>query len=155
MHDIVTITGLVATTPTHLVTAEGLSITRFRLASGQRRFDRATQSWVDGETNWYGVSAFRHLATNTVNSLLKGQRVIVTGKLKVREWTAGDKKGISVDIDADAIGHDLTWGTSVFTRSAAATVADAENEEALADADAPDTADVTPEQEEAQVPVPF
>jgi len=54
--DIITVTGIVATTPRHLVTSSGLAISSFRLASGQRRFDRAKQTWVDAETNWYTVS---------------------------------------------------------------------------------------------------
>lgn len=50
MTDIITVRGLVATAPTALTTAEGLAITSFRLASNQRRFDKPTQNWVDGET---------------------------------------------------------------------------------------------------------
>jgi single-strand DNA-binding protein len=53
--DVLTLTGLVATTPRHLVTSEGLPITSFRLASAQRRFDRSQERWIDGETNWYTV----------------------------------------------------------------------------------------------------
>jgi single-strand DNA-binding protein len=50
MTDTITLSGLVATTPRHLVTSEGLPITSFRLASTQRRYDRGTQKWIDGET---------------------------------------------------------------------------------------------------------
>lgn len=49
MSDTITLTGLVATTPKHLMTGEGLSITSFRLASTQRRYDRNEQKWVDGD----------------------------------------------------------------------------------------------------------
>ncbi len=49
MSDTITLTGLVATTPRHLVTSTGLPITTFRLASTQRRYDRAQQKWVDGD----------------------------------------------------------------------------------------------------------
>jgi single-strand DNA-binding protein len=52
MTDTLTLIGLVATIPRHLVTSEGLAITSFRLASTQRRFDRTKNQWVDGETNW-------------------------------------------------------------------------------------------------------
>lgn len=123
MTDAITVTGLVATTPRHLVTSEGLPITSFRLASTQRRYDRGAQKWIDGETNWYTVTAFRQLAVNVVGSVNKGQRVVVTGKLRVRDWESGDRAGTTVEIDADALGHDLAWGTSVFTRSVASTVA--------------------------------
>jgi len=123
MTDAITLTGLVATTPRHLVTSEGLPITSFRLASTQRRYDRGAQKWIDGETNWYTVTAFRQLAVNVVGSVNKGQRVVVTGKLRVRDWESGDRAGTTVEVDADALGHDLAWGTSVFTRSVSSTVA--------------------------------
>lgn len=56
----------------------------------------------------------------------KGQRIVVTGRLRVRDWTNGDKTGTNVELDADALGHDLSWGTAAFTRSASTVVADAE-----------------------------
>jgi single-strand DNA-binding protein len=123
MPDTLTITGLVATTPRHLVTSEGLPITSFRLASTQRRYDRGKGSWIDAETNWYTVTCFRQLAINVVASIAKGQRVLVSGRLRVRDWQSGDRAGTTVEIDADAVGHDLAWGTSVYTRSVASTVA--------------------------------
>ena len=123
MTDTITLTGLVATTPRHLVTSEGLPITSFRLASTQRRYDRGAQKWIDGETNWFTITAFRQLAINVVGSVNKGQRIVVSGKLRVRDWESGDRAGTTVEVDADALGHDLSWGTSVFTRSVASTVA--------------------------------
>jgi len=123
MPDTITVTGLVATTPRHLVTSEGLPITSFRLCSTLRRYDRNEGKWVDADTNWYTVATFRQLATNVVGSVAKGQRVVVTGRLRVREWATEDKHGTNVEIDADALGHDLSWGTAVFTRTVASAVA--------------------------------
>jgi single-strand DNA-binding protein len=116
MTDTIFLTGIVATSPRHITTSEGLAITSFRLASSQRRFDRALEKWVDGDTNWFTVSAFRMLATHAAASILKGDRVVVTGRLRVRDWENTDRSGTNVEIEADALGHDLTWGTSVFTR---------------------------------------
>jgi len=126
MTDTISLTGLVATTPKHVVTSSGLTVSTFRFASTQRRYDRAEQKWVDGETNWYTVATFRQLATNVIASLQKGQRVIVTGRLRIRDWATDDKHGTNVEIDADAVGHDLSWGTTTFTRSVAAAVAEAD-----------------------------
>ena len=60
------------------------------------------------------------MAINVVASLSKGQRVLITGNLRVRDWESGDRAGTTVEVDADAIGHDLSYGSSVFTRAVAA-----------------------------------
>ena len=111
------LTGLVATTPRHLVTQDGLPITSFRLASSQRRFDRSQNKWVDGETNWYTITSFRTLAVNVSQSISKGDRIAVFGKLRVRDWDNGERAGTSVEIEAETVGHDLAWGNSNFTRT--------------------------------------
>jgi single-strand DNA-binding protein len=117
MSEFITVTGLVATTPRHLITQDGLPITSFRLASSARRFDRTQNRWIDGETNWYTITSFRQLAINVSESIHKGDRIVVQGKLRVRDWDNGENSGTSVEIDADAIGHDLAWGTSTFIRT--------------------------------------
>ncbi|GAA5029870.1 single-stranded DNA-binding protein [Microbacterium fluvii] len=118
MSDSITIVGNIATDPHFRRSQNGVTITSFRLASTQRVQDRATGAWSDGDTNWYSVSTYRALADHSFASLRKGERVIVTGRLRIRDWEAGDKHGTSVDIDADAVGHDLLWGTTLFTRDA-------------------------------------
>ncbi|MCW4384733.1 single-stranded DNA-binding protein [Salinibacterium sp. SYSU T00001] len=134
MTDTITLTGLVATEPKHITTNEGLPITSFRLASTQRRYDRSTGTWVDGDTNWYTVTAFRRLASNASVSLTKGQRVVVSGRLRLREWQSGDRSGLAVEVEADAIGHDLTWGTANFSRNSVVVSSPAEvSEEVPAD----------------------
>jgi single-strand DNA-binding protein len=115
--ELVTISGLVATTPRHLITQDGLPITSFRLASSQRRFDREQNKWIDGETNWFTITGFRQLAINLSTSVQKGERIIVTGRLKIRDWDNGERAGTSVEVEAEHVGHDLFWGTSVFTRT--------------------------------------
>lgn len=109
MNDQITVCGHVATDPKHHRTTSGLDITSFRLASQQRRYDQKQASWVERETNWYTVSAFRGLAIAAAASLVKGQRVIVLGRLRIRDWEQGERRGTSVDIEADHIGPDLGW----------------------------------------------
>ncbi len=171
MSDHLTITGLVATPPRHIITSEGLPITSFRLASTQRRFDRGQEKWIDGETNWYTITAFRQLAIHAAGSIEKGQRVVLSGRLRIRDWENGDRSGTTIDIEADALGHDLAWGTSVFTRSITTSSKDAattpstgsETEPAPADATAAtsgldDRAAVLTDDAEAEpeaVPLPF
>ena len=117
MSESFTVSGPVATTPRHLVTQEGLPITSFRLASSKRRFDRTKKIWVDGETNWFTINSFRQLAINSASSISKGDRIVVSGRLKVRDWDNGERSGTSVEIEADCLGHDLVWGTSEFSRT--------------------------------------
>lgn len=128
MSELITTTGLIATTPRHLVTQDGLPITSFRLASSTRRFDNNQKKWVDGETNWYTVTAFKQLAINAAGSLNKGDRIMVAGKLRIRDWDNGERAGTSVEIEATSIGHDLTWGSSVFTRTVLVKDAEPEDE---------------------------
>jgi len=113
----ITVSGLVATTPRHLITQDGLPITSFRLAASSRRFDREAGKWVDGETNWYTVTGFRQLAINLATSVSKGERIMVSGRLRVRDWDNGERAGTSVEIEAEHLGHDLLWGTAAFTRT--------------------------------------
>ncbi|CAN5332981.1 hypothetical protein BH11ACT2_BH11ACT2_22560 [soil metagenome] len=123
MSDTITVTGIIATDPRHLVSGEGrLPITSFRLASTQRRFDRKEQKWVDAGTNWFTITAFRQMATNAAGSLKKGERVVVTGRMRIRDWETGERNGTTVEIEADAIGHDLAWGTTTFARSIQSTL---------------------------------
>lgn len=146
MPDTIAVTGLVATTPRHLVTSEGLPITSFRLASTQRRYDRGENRWIDGDTNWFTVTTFRQLATNVAGSVVKGHRVVVSGRLRVRDWSSGERTGTSVEIDADALGHDLSWGTAVFARTIASSMTEAAAPDAVPpgsgspDAGSPDSA---------------
>ncbi|WP_353810120.1 single-stranded DNA-binding protein [Agromyces sp. SYSU T00194] len=116
MHDSITLVGTLGTEPEHRVISGGVELTTFRLATGGRRFDRPTQQWVDAEANWYTVSAFRRLGVHAAESLSRGDHVVVAGRLKVRSWEAGDRRGIAVDVEADAIGHDLRWVRTVAER---------------------------------------
>lgn len=122
----VTAAGIVATTPRHVQTDEGLDITSFRLASNRRRYDDELQQWVDVDTNWYTVVAFRALAANAEKSLRKGDSVVVSGRVRIRDWEHDSGSGTSVEVEADALGHDLLWGTTTYTRSS---VGDTDDEE--------------------------
>jgi single-strand DNA-binding protein len=118
MTDTITLTGLVATVPYVVNQHDKVPFVSFRLASNQRYYDRRTSQWVAGDTNWYTVTAFRSLAVNVAASVAKGDRVLVTGRLKIRRWEAGEKNGIAVDVEADSVGHDLLWGTARYSKTA-------------------------------------
>lgn len=144
MTEKITITGLVATTPRHLVTQDALPITSFRVASSQRRFDRNQNKWIDGETNWYTVTSFKQLAINTAGSVNKGDRIVVTGNLRIRDWDNGERAGTSVEIEAESIGHDLTWGSSVFTRTVLVRDLDPQDDQPIDDGQPPQVVPAKP-----------
>ncbi|MFE2532494.1 single-stranded DNA-binding protein [Streptomyces sp. NPDC059371] len=107
--------GNVATRPVYRDLANGASA-RFRLAVTSRYWDREKNGWTDGHTNFFTVWANRALATNVGASVSVGDPVIVQGRLKVRTETRDGQSWTSADIDAVAIGHDLSRGTSAFRR---------------------------------------
>jgi single-strand DNA-binding protein len=74
------------------------------------------------------VTAFRQLAINSSQSISKGERIVLTGRLRVRDWDNGERSGTSVEIEADAIGHDQSWGTSQFVRTVLQKESEAETE---------------------------
>lgn len=118
MSDTVTIRGFAATRPELRTIDNGTDIASFRLASTPRWFDTATNTWEEGYTNWYTVTAFRRLAQHVAASIDTGQPVLVTGRLQIKRFTRNDgSSGASVEIDAQTIGHDLGYGTAVFQRS--------------------------------------
>ncbi|MFD5078027.1 single-stranded DNA-binding protein [Streptomyces sp. NPDC058371] len=107
--------GNVATQPVYRELAAGPSA-RFRLAVTSRYWDREKNTWTDGHTNFFTVWANRSLATNVGASLSVGDPVIVQGRLKVRSEIREGQSWTSADIDAVAVGHDLSRGTSAFRR---------------------------------------
>lgn len=122
----ITVQGYVGSTPI-LRKAGDHVVANFRLACTPRRFDRKEQKWVDTATSWYSVSAWRAFGENVAASIKSGDPVIVTGRLVLREWTnsIGEAQS-SYEIEADAIGHDLTRSrTSIMRKPATPTVAQA------------------------------
>jgi single-strand DNA-binding protein len=89
----------------------------FRLASSERKYDYSKKRWIDGQTNWYTITLHNQIAVNAHASINKGDRIIVLGNLLILDWDNGERAGTSIEIEAEAIGHDLAWGTGVFTRT--------------------------------------
>jgi len=119
-----------------LRSAAGVPVASFRLACTPRKFNRRTESWSDGLTQWYSVSAWRALADNCATSLRRGDPVVVHGRLEARTYVnANGVEVLSLEIDAVHVGHDLSRGTTVFTRAARA-----ETEAPAPEAPAPEAA---------------
>ncbi|MFC7656801.1 single-stranded DNA-binding protein [Pseudonocardia benzenivorans] len=103
-----TIVGNVASAPMRRRTADGTELASFRLASNVRRFDRDAGEWVTITTSYVTVTAWRKLGLNVAASFVKGDPVVVYGRLSTREYVAKDGgTRVDVEIDANAIGPDL------------------------------------------------
>ena len=95
-----------------------VSVASFRLACTPRKYNRRTDTWSDGLTQWYTVTAWRALADNCAASLRRGDPVVVHGRLETRTFVnANNVEVLSFEIDAVHVGHDLSRGTSAFTRT--------------------------------------
>ena len=108
----VTLAGRVAKEPSFTLVGNKPKAT-IRVAWSPRYRDRVTGEWKDGSTSFANVECWRNLASNVKASLSKGNPVVVTGRLRVREFE--DREGrrrISVEIDAESIGHDLSNGVT-------------------------------------------
>ncbi|WP_030685129.1 single-stranded DNA-binding protein [Streptomyces globisporus] len=113
----VTLVGNVATAVEYRDTVAG-GVARFRFAVTARRWDRGRGLWSDGNTSFYTVSAWRSLGANLAASVSVGEPLVVHGRLKVREEERDGQRKTFVDVDAVAVGHDLSRGTAAFRRAA-------------------------------------
>ncbi|MFD3661205.1 single-stranded DNA-binding protein [Streptomyces sp. NPDC058659] len=111
----VTLVGNVVTAVEYRETAGG-GVARFRFAVTARRWDRERGLWSDGSTSFYTVSAWRSLGANLAASVSVGEPLVVHGRLRVREDERDGQRKTFVDVDALAVGHDLTRGTAAFRR---------------------------------------
>jgi len=104
--------------PKQTVTASGVKVTKFRLASNGRRYDPARGAYVDTDTVFMSVTCWRQLGDNVMQSLRKGDTVFVYGRLRFSEYedsTNGGGRRQSYDIDALTIGPDLNrYATSLI-----------------------------------------
>lgn len=112
----ITIRGNVVDDVTLKTTASGIARVQFRVASTERRKDRESGQWVDGNSLFLSVIFWREFAENVAKSLKKGDPVVVTGRLYSRSYVKDERSCVSYEIDADSIGHDLSRGVTKFER---------------------------------------
>lgn len=111
-----TVIGNVCDEPKMRVTGGGHSVANFRVASTPRRFDREKGIWADGPTLFVNVTCWRAMAENVCQSVHKGQPVVVSGRYCSRTYEVNETVRVAYDLEANALGHDLTRGTSEFRK---------------------------------------
>lgn len=115
---IMTIVGNLTADPELRYTNSGIPVASFTVASTPRTFDKQTGEWKDGDALFMRCSAWRDLAENVAESLTKGARVIVQGRLQQRSYT--DKEGnqrTAIDLQVDEVGPSLRYATATPVRA--------------------------------------
>jgi len=117
---VITIIGNLTADPELRFTPSGAAVANFTVASTPRQFDRQTNEWKDGETLFMRCSVWRDAAENVAESLTRGARVIVSGRLKSRSYDTkeGEKRTV-IEMDVDEIGPSLKSATAKVTKKAA------------------------------------
>lgn len=115
---VITVVGNLTADPELRFTPSGAAVANFTVASTPRTFDRQSNEWKDGEALFLRCSIWRQAAENVAESLTKGARVVVTGRLKQRSYETkeGEKRTV-VELEADEIGPSLRYATAKVTRA--------------------------------------
>ena len=117
---VITIVGNLADDPELRYTQGGIAVASVRVGSTPRTFNRQTNEFVDGETVWIRCTAWREVGENVAQSLTKGARVVVTGRMKPASayQTAQGEARASLELEIDEIGPSLRYATATVTKRA-------------------------------------
>ncbi|MEW2354513.1 single-stranded DNA-binding protein [Spirillospora sp. NPDC029432] len=110
-----TVTGWIAAEPYYTVTGNGTPFLSVRVGVTPRRYDGRTGQWHDTETMFLTVNCRRALADNVnASELRRGHPVVVTGRLRIRQFERDGQWRFAAEVEASTLGHDLTRGTAAF-----------------------------------------
>ncbi len=114
----ITVIGNLTNDPELRFTPSGSAVANFTIASTPRTFDRQSNEWKDGETLFLRASVWREAAENVAESLTKGMRVIVSGRLKSRSYETkeGEKRTV-IELEVDEIGPSLRYANAKVNRT--------------------------------------
>ena len=114
----ITVIGNLTNDPELRFTPSGSAVATFTIASTPRTFDRASNEWKDGETLFLRAAVWREAAENVAESLTKGMRVIVSGRLKSRSYETkeGEKRTV-IELEVDEIGPSLRYANAKVNRT--------------------------------------
>lgn len=115
---VITVVGNLTDDPELRFTPSGAAVANFRIASTPRNLNRQTNEWEDGEALFLSCSIWRQAAENVAESLQKGMRVVVQGRLKSRSYETreGEKRTV-MELDVEEIGPSLKYATAKVTRT--------------------------------------
>ena len=114
---IITIIGNITADPELRFTPSGAAVANFTVASTPRQFDRTSNEWKDGDTLFMRCSVWRDAAENVAESLQRGTRVLVSGRLKQRSYEKDGAKHTVVEMDVDEVGPSLKYATAKVNKT--------------------------------------
>ncbi|MDR0435508.1 MAG: single-stranded DNA-binding protein [Propionibacteriaceae bacterium] len=113
----ITVVGNLTADPELRFTPQGVAVANFTVASTPRNYDRNSGEWKDGDTMFLSCAVWRQYAENVAETLTKGMRVIVTGRLRSRSYEGRDGERRTVfEVEVDEIGPALRYATAKVTR---------------------------------------
>ena len=114
---VITVVGNLVDDPELRFTPSGAAVANFRIASTPRTFDRQTNEWKDGDALFLSCSVWRQAAENVAESLTKGMRVVIQGRLKQRQYETreGEKRTV-VELEVEEVGPSLKYATAKIAR---------------------------------------
>ncbi len=114
---VVTIVGNLAAEPSLKFLPSGVAVCNFTVACTPRVKEKGSDTWTDGETMWVRCAAWRELGEHLGESLDKGSRVIVQGRMKVRSYDQDGQQRTSIEMDVDAAGPELRYATASVAKA--------------------------------------
>lgn len=112
----VTVAGTLTADPELRFTQSGVAVANFTFAANDRRFDQQSGQWVDGDATLLRCTLWRQPAENLVNSVGKGNRVLVTGTLRQRQFEHEGQKRTVLELDVTECGPSVRWATAKVTK---------------------------------------
>ena len=137
----ITVVGNVVNSPSRNRTQNG-SVTNFRVAATERRFDSASQSWIDGHSFFVDVECWGELGGNVSHSISKGDPVVVVGAIRTHEWDSEQGRRSRPQIKAEAVAPNLARGVADFRRTARAVAAGSGEPAAPAEEEGPESGEL-------------
>lgn len=114
---IITVVGNLTNDPELRFVSSGIPVASFTVASTPRTLNKQTNQWEDGEAMFVRCSVWREYAENVAESLTKGTRVVVTGRLQVRSYEHNGERRTSIEMQVDEIGPSLRYATAQVTKA--------------------------------------
>ncbi|TQS43738.1 single-stranded DNA-binding protein [Cryptosporangium phraense] len=116
---VITLVGNLVDDPELRFTPSGVAVAKFRIASTPRTYDRTTNEWKDGEGLFLTCNVWRQMGENAAETLQRGTRVIVQGRLRQRSYETKDgEKRTVYEVEVDEIGPSLRWATARVNKAA-------------------------------------